>query len=169
MWTKKDKILFSIVNHYGNTYLQKEGQRIMKVFQMKHATTDEFGYYDTTRHTFHWLNDINHVIYKLLTTHYLGVFESKETIRKLCQPTVPLESHNQYVIPYLVQFFNAAFSVIPFHNGKKIVYHMVKLGIKDSFDFDAFNASMGAYRLYGLQQTKRKKHTNVKTRRSSRR
>ena len=169
MWTKKDKLLFSILNHYGNAYLQKNGQRIMKAFQMKQASTDEFGYYDTTNHMFHWLNDINRITYKLLTTHYLRVFGSKETIRKLCQPTVSLEPQNQYVIPYLVQFFNSAFSVIPFHNGKKTIYGMIKLGIKDSFDFDAFNGEMGAYRLYGLQQTKRKKCTNVKTRRSSRR
>ena len=169
MWTKKDKLLFSIINHYGNAYLQKNGQRIMQTFQMKQVIADQFGYYDNNRHVFHWLQGINRMIYKLITTHYLKVFGSKETIRKLCKSTVRLEPHDQYVIPYLVQFFNAAFSVIPFHHGKKIVYGMVKLGIKDSFDFDAFNGDMGAYRLYGLQHTKRKKHVNVKTRRSSRR
>jgi hypothetical protein len=88
MWTKKDKLLFSIVNHYGNAYLQKEGQQIMKTFQMKQAIADQFGYYDKTRNVFHWLQGINQMIYKLCKTHYFSVFGSKETIRKLCQPTV---------------------------------------------------------------------------------
>jgi hypothetical protein len=169
MWTKKDKLFFSIVNHYGNDYLKKNGEQIMKTFQMKQAIADQFGYYDKTSSTFHWLQGINHMIYKLCMTHYFNVFRSKETIRKLCQPTVRIEPPNQYVIPYLVQFLNAAFSVIPFHEGNRTVYGFTRLGIKDSFDFGAFNASMGAYRLYGLEQTKHKKHTNVKRRRSSRR
>jgi hypothetical protein len=169
MWTKKDKLLFSIVNHYGNAYLQRNGQQIMKTFQMKQAIADQFGYYDKIHNTFHWLQGINKIIYKLSMTHYFSVFGSKETIRKLCQPTVHIEPPHQYVIPYLVQFLNAAFSVIPFHEGNRTVYGMTRLGIKDSFDFGAFNASMGAYRLYGLEQTKHKKHANVKRRRSSRR
>jgi hypothetical protein len=85
------------------------------------------------------------------------------------KPTVRIDPPNQYVIPYLVQFLNAAFSVIPFHESDRTVYGMTRLGIKDSFDFGAFNASMGAYRLYGLEKTKHRKRTNVKRRRSSRR
>jgi len=169
MWTKKDKLLFSILNYYGDIYLQKNGEHIMKTFQRKQAIADQFGYYDKIHNTFHWMQGIHRITYKLLTTHYLHVFGSKETIRKLCQPVVPLEPSYQFVIPYLVQFLNAAFSVIPFHEGDRTVYGMTRLGIKDSFDFDAFNSSMGAYRRYGMQQTKHKKHTNVKRRRSSRR
>ena len=156
-WTKQDKLLFHIVNTFGKPFTIKASNKVIDTY-LKLKTKPNiifFGSYDQSSNTFYWMNKMNEVSLDMARKNYMSVFGSDETIAKLCRPEVHLDIKNKDVIAYLMDIFNAAFSIIRIKKGSETIYGMVKLGIQDSFDFDGFNNAMGVYRL-SVQINKRK-------------
>ena len=160
-WTNKDKLLFHIIESFGRP--NESSKKVVETFRKRKNKPDVtlFGVYDRASETFYWMNGINEITLNMVRQHYQSVFGSDETIVKLCKPVVRLERKYHCVIPYLVDILNAAFSVLPVQRGEQMMFGLVKLGLKDDFDFNAFDGAMGAYRLshlHPLRKTHKRKH-----------
>jgi hypothetical protein len=160
-WTHKDKLLFHIIEKYGRQ--NENSKKVVETFRKRKNKPDVtlFGVYDKPSETFYWTNGMNEITLNMVNTHYQEVFGSNETIVKLCKPVVRLEQKYHCVIPYLMDILNAAFSVLPVQRGEQMMFGLVKLGLQDDFDFNAFDGAMGAYRLSHLRphrKTQKRKH-----------
>ena len=151
-WTKKDRVLFTILNQFGKDDLEKQIEDASKKF-VKLKTKPEFfvvfGHYDLAKDEFILENNMNKMTYDFFKKGYLPVFGSDETVKKLCRPVVKLDKKDMNVIPYLLEIINAAFSVIRFKSNGLYTYALVKLdGVRESFDFEKFRDSMFLYRSF---------------------
>ena len=148
-WIKKDLLLFNILNNFGKKYLEEQIVKASSTFAKLKVQPPYviFGYYSISNNSFNWLNNMNMESYKLIKKGYTSVFKSMDTVRKLCNPIVKLNTKYSNVIPYLLDIINAAFRVVRFKQGDNYVYALVKLeGLREIFNFDEFEQTMYMYR-----------------------
>jgi len=164
-WSKKDKILFTIVNKFGKEHLERQ----IKEASQKFATLKKrpefftiFGNYNLQKNEFVWLNGMNKISYNFVINGYMPLFESKTTLKKLFQPIVRLNKEDMNVIPYLMEALNAKFSIVRFKSPTNYIYALTVIdGIKETFKYEDFDAAMMLYRkhdeldrLYKSKQSK---------------
>ena len=114
-WNKKDKLLFNIINKFGN-------KNAIKKLKGDTPGVNPIGLYDNGK--FIWFEDMNKILYSFIKKHYLSVFRTTDTIKKLCQHTITLDNKDQYVIPFIYQLLNKQFTVVCLEgeNSKKIIW-----------------------------------------------
>ena len=151
MWTEKDKTLFTIVNNFGEKDLEIQIQQASDKFSQLKQRPDFFtifGFYDLTKDEFVWQNKMNILSYDF-SKKYLPIFDSDETLKKLFEPIVNFDKKDMNVIPYLMEALNAEYSVVRFKSHTAYIYALVKLDdIKETFNFDEFDAALFFYRYY---------------------
>ena len=151
MWTEKDKTLFTIVNNFGEKDLEIQIQQASDKFSQLKQRPDFFtifGFYDLTKDEFVWQNKMNILSYDF-SKKYLPIFDSDETLKKLFEPIVNFDKKDMNVIPYLMEALNAEYSVVCFKSHTAYMYALVKLDdIKETFNFDEFDAALFFYRYY---------------------
>ena len=151
MWTEKDKTLFTIVNNFGEKDLEIQIQQASDKFSQLKQRPDFFtifGFYDLTKDEFVWQNKMNILSYDF-SKKYLPIFDSDETLKKLFEPIVKFDKKDMNVIPYLMEALNAEYSVVCFKSHTAYMYALVKLDdIKETFNFDEFDAALFFYRYY---------------------
>ena len=151
MWTEKDKTLFTIVNNFGEKDLEIQIQQASDKFSQLKQRPDFFtifGFYDLTKDEFVWQNKMNILSYDF-SKKYLPIFDSDETLKKLFEPIVKFDKKDMNVIPYLMEALNAEYSVVRFKSHTAYIYALVKLDdIKETFNFDEFDAALFFYRYY---------------------
>lgn len=151
-WTKKDKILFTIVNKFGKEHLEKQ----IKDASQKFSTLKKrpefftiFGYYNIHKNVFVWQNNMNKHILNFIKNGYMGLFGSDYTLKKLFQPTVAFNKEDMNVIPYLMEILHAQFTVVRFKSPTNYIYALTVIdGIKETFKYEDFDAAMFLYRKY---------------------
>jgi hypothetical protein len=85
-WSKKDKILFTIVNKFGKEHLERQIKEASQKFSTLKKRPDFFtifGNYNIQKNEFVWLNGINKISYNFVINGYMPLFESKTTLKKL--------------------------------------------------------------------------------------
>jgi hypothetical protein len=151
MWTEKDKTLFTIVNNFGEKDLEIQIEQASDKFSQLKQRPDFFtifGFYDLTKDEFVWQNKMNILSYDF-SKKYLPIFDSDETLKKLFEPIVKFDKKDMNVIPYLMEALNAEYSVVRFKSHTAYIYALVKLDdIKETFNFDEFDAALFFYRYY---------------------
>ena len=151
MWTEKDKTLFTIVNNFGEKDLEIQIQQASDKFSQLKQRPDFFtifGFYDLTKDDFFWQNKMNILSYDF-SKKYLPIFDSDETLKKLFEPIVKFDKKDMNVIPYLMEALNANSSVVRFKSHTVYIYALVKLDdLKETFNFDEFDAALFFYRYY---------------------
>ena len=151
MWTEKDKTLFTIVNNFGEKDLEIQIEQASDKFSQLKQRPDFFtifGFYDLTKDEFVWQNKMNILSYDF-SKKYLPIFDSDETLKKLFEPIVNFDKKDMNVIPYLMEALNAEYSVVRFKSHTAYIYALVKLDdIKETFNFDEFDAALFFYRYY---------------------
>ena len=151
MWTEKDKTLFTIVNNFGEKDLEIQIQQASDKFSQLKQRPDFFtifGFYDLTKDEFVWQNKMNILSYDF-SKKYLPIFDSDETLKKLFEPIVNFDKKDMNVIPYLMEALNAEYSIVRFKSHIAYIYALVKLDdIKETFNFDEFDAALFFYRYY---------------------
>ena len=151
MWTEKDKTLFTIVNNFGEKDLEIQIEQASDKFSQLKQRPDFFtifGFYDLTKDEFVWQNKMNILSYDF-SKKYLPIFDSDETLKKLFEPIVNFDKKDMNVIPYLMEALNAEYSVVCFKSHTAYMYALVKLDdIKETFNFDEFDAALFFYRYY---------------------
>lgn len=148
-WTKKDILLFNILNSFGEKYLETQINEASSVFAKMKVKPQYiiFGYYSTKSDIFTWLNNMNNESLKLIKKGYISVFKTIETINKLCKSSIKLNRKYMNVIAYLLDIINASFRVVRFKKGDNYIYALAKLeGLKEIFNFDEFEKAMFIYR-----------------------
>ena len=167
-WTKKDKILFTIINKFGKEHLEKQIKDASQKFSTLKKRPDfftVFGYYNLDKNVFVWQNDMNKHILNFIKNGYMPLFESDSTLKMLFQPTVPFNKEDMNVIPYLMEILHAKFSVVRFKSPTNYIYALTVIdGIKETFKYEDFDAAIMLYRkhdeldkLYKARQKKYKK------------
>ena len=151
MWTEKDKTLFTIVNNFGEKDLEIQIEQASDKFSQLKQRPDFFtifGFYDLTKDEFVWQNKMNILSYDF-SKKYLPIFDSDETLKKLFEPIVNFDKKDMNVIPYLMEALNAEYSIVRFKSHIAYIYALVKLDdIKETFNFDEFDAALFFYRYY---------------------
>ena len=151
MWTEKDKTLFTIVNNFGEKDLEIQIEQASDKFSQLKQRPDFFtifGFYDLTKDEFVWQNKMNILSYDF-SKKYLPIFDSDETLKKLFEPIVKFDKKDMNVIPYLMEALNAEYSIVRFKSHIAYIYALVKLDdIKETFNFDEFDAALFFYRYY---------------------
>lgn len=167
VWTKKDKVLFRILQDFGRSDLEAQIQRSTRIF-LKYKTPPPsfmlFGYYDPKKQEFVWMNDMNRRMVRFIKGGYQPLFGSDTSWKKLFRSTVSLPSSYQNVIPYLMEILNARYRVVRLEDKGFPVYGLVSLeGVKQTFSFEEFKQVMFLYRMdddlekkYGSRHTKKK-------------
>lgn len=151
MWTEKDKTLFTIVNNFGEKDLEAQIEQASNKFSHLKKRPDFFtifGVYDLTKDIFIWQNKMNILSYDF-SKKYLPIFDSDETLKKIFEPIVKFDKKDMNVIPYLMEALNAEYSVVRFKSHTAYMYALVKLDdIKETFNFDEFDAALFFYRYF---------------------
>lgn len=151
MWTEKDKTLFTIVNNFGEKDLEIQIEQASDKFSQLKQRPDFFtifGFYDLTKDEFVWQNKMNILSYDF-SKKYLPIFDSDETLKKLFKPIVKFDKKDMNIIPYLMEALNAEYSVVRFKSHTVYMYALVKLDdLKETFNFDEFDAALFFYRCY---------------------
>lgn len=157
-WSKKDKVLFRILQEFGASDLEAQIQRSSRAFAAKKippSSVSVVGYYDPARQEFVWLHDMNRKLEQFVAEGYQPLFGDDRSWKKLFRSTVRLPSAEQNVIPYLLEIVNARFRVVRFHDKGREVYALVPLkGIKQTFSFDEFSQAMFLYRMDDAMEKK---------------
>ena len=170
MWTEKDKTLFTIVNNFGEKDLEIQIEQASDKFSQLKQRPDFFtifGFYDLTKDEFVWQNKMNILSYDF-SKKYLPIFDSDETLKKLFEPIVNFDKKDMNVIPYLMEALNAEYSVVRFKSHTAYIYALVKLDdIKETFNFDEFDAALFFYRYYeNIEKKYKSKQKKQKKQRS---
>lgn len=168
-WTEKDKVLFSIVNQFGDKYLEKQIENASAkflTFKKRPNFFVIFGYYNLNNNVFVWQNKMNEISYNFVKNGYMPLFDSDKTIKKLFSSVVHFEEKDMNVIPYLMEALNAQFSVIRFKSQTDYIYALTSIDdIKESFKYDEFNDVMFLYRYFNrLNKDIESKHKKRKIR-----
>jgi len=156
-WTKKDYILFKIVNDFGKEFLETQIQRNSEIFfKLKHQP-DLFliiGYTDLIKNTFNWKNDMNYVSYDFVKNMYKELFTSDELLYKLFTPVVKLDSQNINIIPYLLEALNPQLNVIQYKSKNHCIFILTKLeNVEKMFNMDKFRTALSVYNNYNTYYT----------------
>jgi hypothetical protein len=169
VWTKKDKVLFRILQDFGKRHLEAQIKRSTRMF-LKYKTPPPsftlFGYYDPKKQEFVWLNDMNRRMIRFIQEGYQPLFGSDTSWKKLFRSTVSLPASHQNDIPYLMEILNARYRVVRLEDKGFPVYGLVALeGVKQTFSFDEFQQAMFLYRMeddlerkYGSRATRKRLH-----------
>ena len=164
MWTEKDKTLFTIVNNFGEKDLEAQIEQASDKFSHLKQRPDFFtifGFYDLTKDIFIWQNKMNILSYDF-SKKYLPIFDSDETLKKLFEPIVKFDKKDMNIIPYLMEALNAEYSVVRFKSHTAYMYALVKLDdIKETFNFDEFDAALFFYRYFENIDKKYKSKQNT--------
>ena len=166
-WSEKDKILFSIVNTAGREHLEAQiNDASEKFLQLKKRPCFFviFGYYNLNSNIFVWQNEMNKISYDFVKNGYMSLFESDETLKKLFKPTVKFDKKDTNVIPYLMEALNAKFNVIRFKSSTDYIYALTMVDeVKETFNYEEFNAQMFLYRFHDkIDKAYKKKHNKSK-------
>ena len=166
MWTEKDKTLFTIVNNFGKKNLEIQIEQASDKFSHLKQRPDffvVFGVYDLIKDNFVWQNKMNILLFNF-SKKYLPIFGSDETLKKLFKPVVKFDKNDMNVIPYLMEALNAEYSVIRFKSHTAYTYALVKIDdIKETFNFDEFDAALFFYRYYkDIDKKYKSKHNKQK-------
>lgn len=152
MWSEKDKLLFTIVNNFGEKNLEPQIEESSEKFgQLKKRPEFfvVFGYYNLNKDIFVWQNEMNKISYEFIKKGYIPLFKSDETIKKLFQPVVKFDKKNMNVIPYLMEALNAKLNVIRFKSPTAYIYALTMIDdIKETFKYENFNDAMFIYRYF---------------------
>ena len=156
-WSKKDKVLFRILQEFGKSDLEAQIQASTRAFLVRKippSSVVPFGYYDKKHHEFVWLHGMNRRMERFVAEGYQPLFGEDRSWKKLFHATVPLSPMYQNVIPYLMEIVNARYRVVRLmHNGQE-VYALVPLRIKQTFSFDDFSQAMFLYRMDDAMEKK---------------
>lgn len=165
-WNKNDILYLSMINEYGQKYIDKQMKVASKHFlKMKNKPEYTiFGYYQLKTKSFLWINSMNVVTYDIIKKNYMDVFRNESTLKKLFKTNVPLSTQYYKVIPYLMKVVNAAFHVITIPIKDQIVFALVKLDLADTVDFDVFDDIMLTYHTHLMKQSKKKTNKTHKKR-----
>ena len=169
-WSEKDKVLFSIVNQFGEKYLEKQIENASAKFLTLKKRPNFFvifGYYNLNNNVFIWQNKMNEISYDFVKKNYMTLFNTDKTIKKLFNPDVMFEEKNMNIIPYLMEALNAQFNVIRFKGPTDYIYALTSIDdIKESFKYDEFNDVMFLYRYFNrLDKNIKSKHKKRKNKR----
>ena len=152
MWTNKDKVLFTIINKFGEEHLEKQINESSKKFATLKKRPEFFtifGYYNLDKNVFVWQNDMNKAVLNFIKNGYMSLFKSDSTLKKIFQPTVQFNKKDMNVIPYLMEALHAKFSVVRFKSPTNYIYALTIVdGIKETFKYEDFDAAMMLYRKY---------------------
>jgi hypothetical protein len=170
-WSKKDRVLFRILQEFGESDLEAQIQASTRAFLVRKippSSVVPFGYYDKTHHEFVWLHGMNRQMERFIAEGYQSLFGEDRSWKKLFHATVPLSPMYQNVIPYLMEIVNARYRVVRLiHKGQE-VYALVPLRIKQTFSFDDFSQAMFLYRMddamekkYHRRGTRKQKQSRV--------
>jgi hypothetical protein len=172
-WTKKDKVLFRIIQEFGDSDIEAQIQKSTEMFFQKPTTFTVFGYYDAAHHQFVWQQDMNRRMEQFIRGGYQPLFGSDRSWKKLFRSRVPLPPRYQNVIPYLMEMLNAQYRVIQFVHDGHDTYAFVELPVKQTFSFDAFSNAMFLYRMddemehkYGSKRQRMRRQTRSRKSRS---
>lgn len=172
-WSKKDKVLFRILQDFGASDLEAQIQRSSRAFSARRippSSVTLFGYYDPKRQEFVWLHDMNRMMERFITEGYQPLFGDDTSWKKLFRPKVRLPTAYQNVIPYLLEIVNARYRVVRLSDNGRDVYALVPLqGIKQTFSFDAFSQAMFLYRMDDAMEKKYRTRTQKRRRTHKRR
>lgn len=169
-WSERDKILFSTVNIFGKEHLEKQIENASEKFLQLKKRPDFFvifGYYNLKQNIFVWQNDMNTISYNFVKNGYMPLFKTDETLKKIFKPSVKFDQKDMNVIPYLMEALNAKFKVVRFKSPTDYIYALTIVDdVKETFNYDEFNAAMFIYRSYSIldkaYSNKHKKHKKPK-------
>jgi hypothetical protein len=167
-WSERDKILFSTVNIFGKEHLEAQIEEASEKFLQLKKRPELFvifGYYNLNKDIFVWQNQMNKISYEFVKKDYLPLFKTEETIKKLFQPIVKFDKKDMNIIPYLMEALNAKFDVIRFKSKTDYIYALTVVDeVKETFNYEEFDAAMLIYRMYNeinnKNKSKHKKHKN---------
>lgn len=163
VWSKKDKVLFRILQDFGKSDLEAQIRRSSRAFSAKNIPASSVtivGYYDPKQQEFVWLHDMNRRLEMFIADGYQPLFGDDRSWKKLFHPKVSLSLADQNVISYLLEIVNARFRVVRLHDKGREVYALVPLtGIKQTFSFDEFSQAMFLYRMDDAME--KKYHTKI--------
>ena len=150
---KKYKTFYTYVLNKSHRYrfilrkknLKNKITKIISRFNNRHITYYDFiplGY--LVGNNFTWINDMNIFFYKHFSKYDLEKCISDDLSRYLfSSDKINLSKKYRYVIPYLIAIATPAFNVIEFRdNNNDIFFGLVKLNIKDNFNYDNFINSL---------------------------
>ena len=159
-WNKNDILYLSMINEYGQKYIDKQMKVASKHFlKMKNKPEYTiFGYYRLETKSFVWINSMNTMSYDIIKNNYMDVFRNESTLKKLFRTQVSLPIMFYKIIPYLMKVINAAFHVITFPLKDKIIFALVKLDLQDTVDFNVFDDIMLTYHTHIMKQSKKETH-----------
>lgn len=169
-WSERDKILFSTVNVFGKEHLETQieeaSEKFLQLKKRPHFFVI-FGYYNLNNDEFVWQNEMNKISYDFVKKDYMSLFKSDETIKKLFQHIVKFDKKDMNVIPYLMEALNAKFNVIRFKSNTNYIYALTSVdGVKETFNFEEFDAAMFIYRFYNeIDKKNKSKHNKHKNKR----
>lgn len=163
-WTKNDILYLSMINEYGQKYINKQMKVASQLFLKNKPEYTIFGSYHLATKSFVWMNNMNVISYDMIKKNYMDVFRNESTLKKLFKTNVPLPTTFYKVIPYLMKVINAAFHVIIFPLKDKIIFALVKLDLVDTVDFDVFDDIMLTYHTHLMKQSAKTVHKKYKKR-----
>lgn len=167
-WTKKDKVLFRILQEFGASDLEAQIRRSSRAFSARKTPPESvtiFGYYDTATQQFVWLNDMNRKLRRFIEEGYQPLFGDDTSWKKLFRQNVHLPLTYQNVIPYLMEIVNARYRVVRLSDQGRDVYALVTLkNVKQTFSFDDFSEAMFLYRMDDAMEKKYGAKTRTRTR-----
>lgn len=166
-WSEKDKILFSIVNTFGKEHLESQIEEASEKFiKLKERPNFFviFGYYNLNKDIFVWQNEMNTISYNMVKRNYISLFKTDETIKKLFQSIIHFDKDDMNIIPYLMEALNAKFNVVRFKGPTDYIYALTAVdSVKETFNYEEFDASMFIYRFYNdFQNVNKKRHNKHK-------
>lgn len=169
-WSEKDKVLFNIVNQFGQKYLEKQIENASSKFltlKQRPKFFIIFGYYNLYKNIFVWQNEMNKISYDFVKKGYMSLFKTDKTIKKLFTQEVKFEEKDMNIIPYLMEALNAQFSVIRFKGPSDYIYALASIDdIKETFKYEEFNDAMFLYRYFNtLDRVPKSKHKKRKNKR----
>lgn len=167
-WSEKDRVLFNIVNQFGEKYLEKQIENASSKFLTLKQRPNFFiifGYYNLDKNLFVWQNEMNKISYDFVKKGYMTLFKTDKTIKKLFKPFVDFDEKDMNIIPYLMEALNAQFSVIRFKGPNDYIYALTSMdNIKETFKYKEFNDAMFLYRYFNTvsegDKSKYKKRRN---------
>jgi hypothetical protein len=168
-WSKKDKVLFRILHHFGKGDLEAQIQRSSRAFASLTRPPESvyfFGYYDKKHQNFVWCNNMNAMIKRFIEDKYQHIFGNDVSWKKLFEPVVSFTPENKNIIPYFIEIFHAQDRVVRIITKDYDMYALAPLkNIKQTFSFDTFLQDMFLYRIDDKMEKKYGKHSTQKRRR----
>ena len=132
-------------SHLYKFLLRKENIK-PKISKIRVKNNNHITYHDfipigfLIKNDFKWINGLNELFYEHFLKCDLEKYISQDLINYLFNNnSINLSKKYRYVIPYLIAITNPAFNIIEYRDDKNHrFFGLVKLNIKDNFDYDKF-------------------------------